>query len=206
MFRPVGLFSLESTVQNSATPADAAQCVVRPRSRRSQQAWFTKDDDDRLRAILEGRQFPLRYGEWGQVAKELGKFSGEQIREHYRSLGRRSQITAITLEESRDVVRRSVAQENRFRRVAQGIRVGRQRSPELVRMALTEIYERLKLLGFKVRTPEDADLLPDEVLRSGIIPPARAGELLREYNEAVARRTRESLPDGASEEARTLIP
>jgi hypothetical protein len=158
------------------------------RRRRARQAGFTKDDDERLRTILERRQFPLRYGEWVQVAKELGKFTGEQVREHFRSLWRRCEVRAITVQESRDVVRRSVAQTIRFKQVARGIQVGRQRSPELVRMALTEVYERLKPLGFKVRTADDADLLPDEVLKSGVVPAGRATDLLREYNEARARR------------------
>jgi hypothetical protein len=165
---------------------------------------FTKDDDERLRAILKGRQLPLRYGEWGEVAKELGKFTGEQVRERFRSLGRRSLATTITVEESRDVVRRSVAQTSRFKQVARGIRFGRQRSPELVRMALTEIYERLKLLGFKVRTADDADLLPGEVLKSGVVSAGRAAELLREYNDARAKRrleSGESSPDADSSDS-----
>jgi hypothetical protein len=169
-------------------PANATGHVVPRRRRRARQAGFTKDDDERLRAILERRQFPLRYGEWVQVAKELGKFTGEQVREHFRSLWRRCEVRAITVQESRDVVRRSVAQTIRFKQVARGIQIGRPRSPELVRMALTEIYERLKLLGFKVQTADDADLLPDEVLKSGVVPAGRAADLLTEYNERRARR------------------
>jgi hypothetical protein len=192
------MFNADGNPENGSLPLDATRRAVHRRPPRSQQACFTQDDNDRLRVILEGRHFPLRYGEWGQVAKELGKFTGEQVREHFRSLGRRLQVTTISVEESRDVVRRSVAQTIRFKRVARGIRVGRERSPELVRMALTEIYERLKLLGFKVRTADDADLLPDEVLKSAVVPAARATELLRQYNEARARRrieSHESFPD-----------
>jgi hypothetical protein len=181
----------DSEWEEPSSRAKAPGHVVWQRRPRAQQASFTQNDDERLRAILERRRLPLRYGEWGQVANELGKFTGEQVREHFRSLRRRAEVAEITVQEGREIVREEVAQASRFREVARGITTGRCRSPDVVRMALTEIYDKLKRLGFKVRTPDDADLLPDELLKSGAVPPARAAELLREYNEARARRALE---------------
>jgi hypothetical protein len=127
------MFSLEAALQNGVPFADAAQFVVQPRPPRSKQICFTKDDNDQLLEILEGRQSSLRSGKWGQVAKELGKFSGEQIREHWRSIGRRSQIAAITPEESRDIVRRQTGSSEWRREFAPGSSSSAWRSLRLTR-------------------------------------------------------------------------
>jgi hypothetical protein len=52
--------------------------------------YFAQEDDDRLIAIMQTKRLPLEYGQWRAIAREMGKFTPEQLRTHWHNTLKRS--------------------------------------------------------------------------------------------------------------------
>jgi hypothetical protein len=146
---------------------------------------FTRDDNDRLVMIME-RYLPESSGRmkkdtWSKVAAEFGKYSATTVKRHWLQwLKPRLIQTYFTPAEMRELIRLDMEDRSRFRRSV--AHTSQQNVPiEFARDAVHRVEERLRTCGYTVRTPQDIDALPDEILDEARPSPQRVAELFQEY-------------------------
>jgi hypothetical protein len=132
---------------------------------------FCPADDDRLAAIMAERRWPLKIGEWNEVADEMGRFTSRQLRDRWmNSLRPPLDQSEFTIAERWEALKKSLTSYGKWKNIAIHFGNGRTRSAAMIRNLVIHLTARLRRLGFIVTHEADFDLLPDVLFEWGHPP------------------------------------
>jgi hypothetical protein len=138
---------------------------------------------------MEHHESPLPVGAWEQIRNEFGKYTVDQVRNHWRSRAKATRVAVRPAGEP-TIVAETVAERTRTecRRIAAELGGGATWSLRSVGDVLTRVNRVLKKLGIRLEDQDDIDLLPDCILEGRCPAPAEAAQIIAMFEAAKRQR------------------
>jgi hypothetical protein len=131
---------------------------------------------------MEHYESPLPVSAWEQIRNAFGKYTVEQVRDHWRIGAKATRLAVLPVGET-------VAERTRTecRRIAAELGWATW-SLQSVGEVLARVNRVLKKLGIQLENSDDIDLLPDYIVEGRCPNPEEAAEVIAAFEAAKRRR------------------
>jgi hypothetical protein len=148
-------------------------------------------DDERLRAIISGKDLPLGASDWRAIARQFGPgASVDQLQYRWHNYAKPGLDNGpFTLIERRQVAALAIEHPDKWKWIATQLGNGRCRSAPMAKNTGAALLTKLKKVGLDIQSGLDIEFVPDAVFDDRRLAGSECEEIRAQFSALKAQHT-----------------